>query len=161
MTGMVQAGHLEIEETMQARETMDPELLNSAMIAPCGMNCGLCIGYQRTRNRCLGCHGDDVNEPKHCVVCRIKHCAETESEVREQRFCFQCARFPCARLRQMDKRYRTKYGVSMTENQKCIQELGLDEFVMREKDRWKCPQCGGVICVHRKDCISCGHARNS
>ena len=151
-------GNQEQRAIMNSRETKDPESINFTMIAPCGMNCGLCIGRLRERNRCPGCNGNDTNKPKHCVVCRIKHCSETDA--RAQKFCFQCAKFPCARLRQLDKRYRTKYGMSMIENLKSIQELGLKGFVTREKDRWKCPECGGVLCVHRKDCIYCGHIRN-
>jgi len=158
VTEKAQAGFPRMKAIMNIHETKEPESINITMIAPCGMNCSLCSGHQREKKRCPGCNGDDARKPQQCVVCRIKHCSETE--VGEQKFCFQCARFPCVRLRQLDKRYRTKYGMSMIENLKSIQELGLDEFVTREKDRWKCPQCGGVICVHRKDCISCGHLRS-
>lgn len=33
--------------------SMKPE---ETLIAPCGMNCALCIGYQRPKNRCPGCN---------------------------------------------------------------------------------------------------------
>jgi hypothetical protein len=143
---------------MNTRETKYPESLESTMIAPCGMNCGLCIGHLREKNRCPGCNGDDADKPKYCVACRIRHCVEIGEC--KQKFCFKCAKFPCARLRQLDKRYRTRYGMSMIENLESIREFGLERFVAREKDRWKCPECGGVICVHRKDCIYCGRVRS-
>ena len=142
---------------MKAKAPRLLELLTSTMIAPCGMNCGLCIGHLREKKRCPGCNGDDADKPKHCVVCQIRNC--DEMGVGEQKFCFHCAKFPCARLRQLDKRYRTKYGMSMIENLESIERLGLEEFVTREKDRWRCPECGGVICIHREDCITCGHTR--
>jgi len=142
---------------MKAQAPRLPESLTSTMIAPCGMNCGLCIGHLREKKRCPGCNGDDADKPKHCVVCQIRNC--DEMGVGEQKFCFHCAKFPCARLRQLDKRYRTKYGMSMIENLESIERLGLEEFVKREKDRWRCPECGGVICIHREDCITCGHTR--
>ena len=143
---------------MKAKAPRLPESLTSTMIAPCGMNCGLCIGHLREKKRCLDCNGDDADKPKHCVVCRIRNCDEMASA--EQKFCYVCAKFPCARLRQLDKRYRTKYGMSMIENLESIRQLGIEEFVTREKDRWTCPECGGVICVHRESCITCGRARS-
>ncbi|MDA3935248.1 MAG: DUF3795 domain-containing protein [Actinomycetota bacterium] len=134
-----------------------PSSIQPVLIAPCGMDCGLCIGHLRDRNPCGGCGGGDTNKPKHCVVCRIKNCDEIESG--DSGFCFDCTKFPCARMRQLDKRYRTKYGMSMLENLERISELGLDGFVASEQERWTCAECGGVICVHREDCIYCGHPR--
>jgi hypothetical protein len=75
-------------------------------------------------------------------------------------FCFDCASFPCARLRQLDKRYRIKYGMSMVENLLRIQEVGLDAFVAGEKVRWACPKCGSLLCVHLPQCGVCGRTRN-
>ena len=143
---------------MSSEMTILPESINAALIAPCGMNCGFCIGHLREKRQCPGCNGDDANKPKHCVVCRIRNCGQLTSH--EQKFCFLCAEFPCARLRQLDKRYRIKYGMSMIENLESIRDMGLDEFVAHERIRWACAECGGIICVHRTDCISCGAIRS-
>jgi hypothetical protein len=35
-------------------EKLSPQALEPALVAPCGMNCGLCMGYLRDKNRCLG-----------------------------------------------------------------------------------------------------------
>ena len=134
-----------------------PDSITPEMIAPCGMNCALCIGHLRERKPCAGCLGTDIGKPSHCVVCRIKLCPGMKKG--GENFCFTCATFPCPRLRQLDKRYRAKYGMSMIENLDHIRELGLKEFVSRERGRWTCPKCGGVICVHRESCIFCGLAR--
>ena len=139
----------------RSEKTEYSESFHSALIARCGMNCGICIGHLREKNRCMGCNADDARKSKHCVVCRIRNCVVTE--VREQKFCFECDTFPCTRLSQLDKRYRMKYGMSMIGNLHGIRELGLEGFVSRERDRWKCKECGGVICVHRASCIYCGH----
>jgi hypothetical protein len=144
--------------TIKTGKTTYPESISAKMIAPCGMNCGLCIGHLREKKRCPGCNGDDAEKPKVCVVCRIRHCENMGA--REKKFCFQCDKFPCARLRQLDKRYRTKYGMSMIENLESLRELGLERFVRREKNRWKCPKCGAVVCVHKRDCIYCGRVRS-
>ena len=32
----------------------------------------------------------------------------------------------------------------------------LSEFLEREEEKWKCPECGGTICCHDGICYSCG-----
>jgi len=135
-----------------------PESLTPDLVAPCGMNCGLCRGHLRDKNRCPGCNGDDSAQPRYCLTCKIKTCDTIASGASS--FCFDCTTFPCARLRQLDRRYRTKYGMSMTENLLRIQEIGLEAFVETEQVRWACPECGSIVCVHLPDCGVCGHPRN-
>ncbi len=65
------------------------------------------------------------------------------------RFCSDgCENYPCRRLKNLDKRYRTKYGMSMLENLEFIRENGVRKFVKREQKRWK--KDGQIYCVHRK-----------
>ena len=132
-----------------------PDSLNQELIAPCGMNCGLCIAHLRQRNRCAGCALDDPHKAKHCTACYIKNCAEMRGL--ERKYCYECAKFPCLRLRKLDLRYRTKYGMSMIANLEAIRALGMQGFVAEEKKRWRCARCGRVVCVHRAECIYCGH----
>ena len=123
------------------------------LIAPCGMNCSICLGYLREKNKCSGCRIDSENKPRYCYTCRIKNCEflkETKSG-----FCFDCKKIPCTRLKQLDKRYRTRYGMSMIENLTFIKESGIEKFVNKETIRWRCKKCGGTICVHRGYCLSC------
>lgn len=121
-------------------------------IAPCGMNCAICMAYLRTTNKCPGCRGSDVGKAKTCAGCIIKNC-----EKRGDGFCFACPDYPCKRLKNLDKRYRTKYHMSMIENLVNIKAWGLDNFVLAEKERWKCPVCNGTICVHKGCCMACGY----
>ena len=124
-----------------------------ALIAPCGMNCGICLAYLRERNKCYGCMGDNLHKAHHCTTCRIKNCgllAKTSSG-----FCYECTRYPCTRLKQLDKRYRQKYTMSMIENMDAIQQDGLDAFTDNERVRWSCPICGGTVCVHTGTCLNC------
>jgi len=145
--------------TVRASDRSLPESLSAALIAPCGMDCGLCIAHVRQRKPCAGCNSDGATKPPHCVTCTIKMCDQIEGDAGA--FCFDCAKFPCARLRQLDSRYRTKYGMSMVENLGQIQETGIEAFVATERRRWTCPGCGGLLCVHRQACIYCGYAWNS
>lgn len=146
---------------MKFGDKRSPDVIEAHMMAPCGMDCAVCGGFlrdPREKNVCPGCYGADDHKPNGCVACRIKSCAELEGA--EAAFCFVCPKYPCTRLRQLDARYRTKYGMSMLENLAGIRELGLDGFVARERVRWTCPGCGGVICVHRRECVYCGRPRD-
>lgn len=122
------------------------------MIAPCGMNCGICMAYLRERNRCVGCNIESHQKVNHCFVCSIKNCIERPAG---SRFCFDCKKYPCKRLKQLDKRYRTRYSMSMIENLNGIRDFGLDRFMGIENTRWACAQCGGPICVHNRKCYRC------
>ncbi|MBN1856552.1 MAG: DUF3795 domain-containing protein [Dehalococcoidia bacterium] len=127
------------------------------LIAPCGMNCGVCLGYLRDRRKCAGCHGRDANSTASRARCTIVNCALRQST--ESGFCYECPKYPCRRLRELDKRYRTKYSMSMIENLEFIRDHGLAAFVEKENERWRCRKCGGVICVHRGGCFNCGESR--
>ncbi len=128
-----------------------------SLIAPCGMNCGICMAYLREKNKCPGCRGDDADKPVTRVICKIKTCEAIQKG--KAKYCLKCEQFPCGNLEQLDIRYRTKYGMSMIENLENIKELGIRRFVRNEKVRWACPECGGTICVHKGYCYSCGEKK--
>jgi hypothetical protein len=133
----------------------EPQSLNIfPLIAPCGMNCGICLAFLREKNKCPGCRAIDLNQPVTRSRCKIKNCPNFKN--RQSKFCFACETFPCDRLKHLDKRYRTKYKMSMIENLDHIKKLGIKNFVAAEKVRWACPECGDVICVHKGYCLACG-----
>ncbi len=125
-----------------------------SLIAPCGMNCGACIAYLREKNKCGGCLGLDSKKPKYCRECSVVTC-----EIRKNLLshaCYDCQKFPCRRIKQLDKRYRTKYHMSMIENLEMIRDEGLEMFLLKENNRWLCPDCGAPASVHRDTCFECG-----
>jgi hypothetical protein len=124
------------------------------LIAPCGMNCGICMAYLREKNKCPGCREIDINKPVTRAKCKIKNCATFQEA--KSKYCFECDNFPCGNLKHLDKRYRTRYHMSMIENLENIRELGIRRFVGNEKVRWACSECGGTICVHKGYCYVCG-----
>ena len=128
------------------------------LIAPCGMNCSLCISYQAMKN--------DLNKQgfhkKYCPGCipRGENCIHMGDQCEllgkgSVRFCFECEDFPCKRLKSLDKRYRTKYHMSMIENLKFIQEYGMESFLKKEETTWYCTECNDIICCHNGLCMSC------
>jgi len=128
--------------------------MEKELIAPCGMNCGICKYHYRKKDTCPGCRGPDENKSKYCIDCIIVNCDELKKINSE--FCFDCSKLPCKRLKNLDKRYNTKYHMSMLENLKCIKDQGIDTFLKKETQKWTCPQCGGVVTCHGGTCLQCG-----
>ena len=128
-------------------------------IAPCGLDCRLCRAYIRDRNPCPGCRGGDNNKSDTCLACAIKNCSEFKEG--KQQFCYSCARFPCDDLLHLDRRYRLKYGVSPISNLGRIKIGGLESFIIEEISKWSCAQCGSLLCMHKPQCVNCGHELQS
>jgi hypothetical protein len=132
--------------------------IKKEMIAPCGMNCALCVSYQSgkyelsnkgiNRKACPGC----ILRGKHCTH-MSKHCSKAAKG--EYRFCFECGDYPCERLKALDKRYSEKYHMSMIENLNYIRDNGIDAFLKEQSEKWKCPDCGDIICCHNGLCLNC------
>lgn len=134
------------------------EIMKTELIAPCGMNCGICIAHLRDRNKCPGCNADNTSKPKTRLQCKIKICPQLLKN--KAQYCGSCQNFPCSRLKQLDKRYRSKYGMSMIDNLQKIGDIGLSGFVQEEVKRWTCSECGHILCVHKETCLNCGGKRD-
>lgn len=125
------------------------------LIAACGMNCRICIGYfgytmsgNKRKMRCIGCKPRD----KSCAFLK-KYCKKLSKN--EVDYCYECSDFPCSHLEKLDKLYRERYNMSMIENLEYIRDNGMDSFLKKQKKKYQCPECGGVICVHNGICYSC------
>ncbi|MBU0963515.1 DUF3795 domain-containing protein [Patescibacteria group bacterium] len=106
------------------------------------MNCRLCLAYVRENNKCHGCNGVNKLKIKGCRTCLITKCVKSK----KNHYCFECNTFPCARMKHLDKRYSTKYEMSMLENLAYIKKHGIGKFVARENKRWI--KGDKVYCVH-------------
>src|SRR5512146_1502978 len=130
------------------------EKTSASLIAPCGINCRLCRAYGRARKPCPGCRAADNCGRTGCIRC-LK-CEKLQAGL--FRYCFECDTFPCKRLEHLDWRYRTRYATSPIENLKRIRAGGIRRFVRSENEKWTCPSCGQVLCMHIPQCTSCGYA---
>lgn len=129
------------------------------LIAPCGMNCSLCVSYIFGRNDlnkkgfhkkyCPGC----IPRGKNCTFALSKKCDLIRDG--KIRFCYECNSFPCDGLRRLDKRYKTKYNMSMIDNLKFIKEKGMDKFLGKETQKWTCEECNELKCCHNGLCLNC------
>lgn len=125
------------------------------LIAPCGMNCRICIGYfgytmssKKRKMKCIGCKPRD----KSCAFLK-KYCKKLRKK--EFNYCYECSDFPCSHLEKLDRLYRERYKMSMIENLEYIRDKGIDAFLKQQEKKYQCPECGGVICVHNNICYSC------
>lgn len=123
------------------------------LIAICGMNCHLCLAYKRKKNGCHGCRAEDGLSIDYCNRCKMKNC---ETAIAGNfTFCYECESFPCKLVKHIDKRYRTKYSMSMIENLNFIKEFGIEKFLEQQEEKWTCPECGQILCAHRPQCLNC------
>ena len=130
------------------------------LIAPCGMNCGICKFHYREKKQCPGCRELDKKTSAIRFKCIIRECKILRD--RKWKYCSdKCDSYPCKRLKSLDKRYSTKYHMSMLENLVCIKNQGVDVFLEKETQKWKCPQCGGIVTCHGGMCLSCSFEKIS
>jgi hypothetical protein len=132
--------------------------MEEKLIAPCGMNCAVCIAYI---GRTIDLNSKGFHR-KYCEGClpRGKNCLHMGDECTKLdqglvRFCFECEDYPCKRLKGLDKRYRTKYHLSMIENLETIKAHGMADFLDKQKEIWRCKSCGSTICCHNGLCLNC------
>ncbi len=140
---------------MKKQKNIQSKSMKTVLIAPCGMNCRLCIGYIREKNKCPGCYLVDAYQRISRSGCIIRNCEKRKQL--KTKFCYDCDKFPCTRMKSLDKRYRTKYSMSMIENLEHIKKSGIRDFIRQQKKKWTCPNCGQFLSVHRDNCLSCSY----
>lgn len=128
-------------------------LTRHELIAPCGLDCRLCQRYNRSKNPCPGCRGDDCLKLPSCLNCKIKNCLVAKQKIK---FCSECNEYPCKWVKALDKRYRKSYGISAIDNLNHIRAFGLEQFVKEHEKNWICMGCGKTLCIHQQECIYCG-----
>ncbi|WP_346344878.1 DUF3795 domain-containing protein [Clostridium sp. MCC353] len=121
------------------------------MFAPCGMNCLVCYKHCCHKKPCAGCLNNDLGKPEHCRKCRIKDC------IKEKRlsYCFECSIFPCKLIKNLEKSYSQRYQTSLIDNSLSARQHGLVLFMEKQKAKYTCPKCGGVISLHDRACSEC------
>jgi hypothetical protein len=132
--------------------------MKEELIAPCGMNCAVCSSFLAFTNNlrtkglrlpyCTGCR----QRGKICAFLKKRCTPLLQGKIK---FCYECVNFPCDRLKHLDKRYRSLFRMSMIENAQLIQMRGFSAFLTHEEQKWRCPQCGDVICCHNGLCYNC------
>jgi hypothetical protein len=131
------------------------EKFTAELFAYCGINCQTCVGflgYKLSGEKTEPCHG--CRTKFYSCTFFKKYCKNIANRKKIE-FCYECPDFPCANLKEIDKYYTGKYGVSIIEGFTHIKNKGMEDFLAIEKEKWKCPTCGGVICAQTKRCYTC------
>lgn len=136
----------------------DLVLFTKEMIAPCGLDCSVCIARLEYNPPCPGCWSDGEGKPEHCArLCEIAFCEHRKDL--EDGYCDKCEHYPCTHILRMEEKYQNEYPLkeSLMGNLSEMRRLGMDEFLRNENAKWRCSHCGGVLCVHTGKCIDCGN----
>jgi hypothetical protein len=115
------------------------------IIAPCGINCNVCRAYLREKKRCSGCLSKGNIIP-HCMNCKIRNCEYLKKT--KSGLCYECKEFPCKKIMHIDKRYRTRYSMSLIGNLQAVKKEGKKKFLKVQEKSWI--KSEGIICVHDK-----------
>jgi hypothetical protein len=128
-----------------------PKKIEGYLFSPCGMNCMVCYAHLKDKKACPGCLGSEENKPDRCKKCEIKSCASGKNIT----YCFECKEFPCKSISNLEKSYVKRYKTSLIENSNHAKALGIAEFQKRERKKWLCKGCNGVISIHDGICSEC------
>lgn len=136
-----------------------PQAPEINLTGPCGFYCGTCRHYlarakgllkeKHLKDGCKGCRAQDKKcawVKRDCVLLRKHQIA----------FCFECPDFPCDNLKKFDERHIREDQLSPIENLLRIKEVGTQQWLAEQAEAWKCPQCGGNLCVIDRECYDCG-----
>ncbi len=132
--------------------------IKEELVAPCGMNCGICSNYlayinDLNRSQCTGCRPSNKKCSYLFEKCSgINHSLEGNTGAM---FCFECDQYPCKEINRMDRRYRENYKMSVKENLEYIKKSGLVEFVAEQHKEHRCSKCDGLISIHNRKCFKC------
>ncbi len=122
------------------------------LLSVCGVPCFACAAFLRAKDPCPGCRDRrEEARRKSGRGCAKKRCAAE----RGVRACFACDRFPCARIRDLAKRYAKDYdydliGIGLRAR---TDPAGLAAAL---RQRTTCKECGGVLDLHHRRCFACG-----
>lgn len=124
------------------------KLNNPNLVAPCGLYCGECLGFQD--GRCGGCISRKGLCLKYSKICKIYECCINEKRVR---FCSECKSFPCGNFKFFkDEEY--DWFSEVIVGLKIIKRVGVGKFldieIRRVQRLIKCAKEKGI-----KHCSEC------
>lgn len=129
-----------------------PARIEKEMLAPCGVLCLACSAYLHKTKPCPGCRApQEAQKRKSCMHCAKKKCAFDRGYL----WCFACERFPCARIKDLSKRYNQNHDVDLIQNGLAARE-DMRGFLAAQRARFLCSACGGIMDQHHQKCSECG-----
>ncbi len=152
------------------------------LAAACGTYCGACPAYLNKHGKgknnfptepvnakidafvkmmkgfqCDGCLSGGTLA-NHCKNCNIRtHAASTQNDGR----CTNCGDLPCYRVTNLindgnNYPHRQEYLPNLAK----IKEMGVEEWILYEEERWNCSKCGQTLSWYDTRCTGCGEPRS-
>jgi hypothetical protein len=124
--------------------------------APCGVFCGACPSYEKS---CLGCGSDErTQRRKSKWQCKIRKCCFEDKNLN---FCIDCDEYPCNLIEKLKNSHpedvRFRYRHEIYDNLEGIKEIGMENWVKKQENRFKCPKCNGRIVWYTYKCNECDY----
>lgn len=148
--------------------------INSNLLAPCGLYCGVCSVYYATRDendpflekllgfyqskmpglesltiedlRCKGCLSDRTSF--FCKACAVKDCTQKQGYAG----CHECDTFPCEHIDNFPVAVGKKVIMRAVPYRRVH---GTEKWIQDETERYICPACGHVLFRGAKRCNKC------
>lgn len=105
---------------------------------------------------CDGCLSGG-NLAAHCQNCAIRKCA---SNKQKNGRCSDCEELPCYRITNLINMGGYLHRKEYLPNLKKIREMGAQEWVKYEEERWRCTRCGLPVSWYDAECVRCGEPRS-
>lgn len=135
----------------------------------CGLNCGAChtlmanergdeqwINAAAERGnrkpeelRCHGCKTDVT--AVYCTNCGMRVCAREKN----LEFCSECTDYPCERIKSF-RHDQAPHHSAVLKNLERIKEIGREKWLVEQKARWSCTECGTRFGWYSEKCSKCG-----
>jgi hypothetical protein len=134
-------------EGIKAKDKLERNLQNENLIAPCGLYCGECLGFQD--GRCDGCISRKGLCLKYSKICHIYECCVVE---RKYRVCAECKDLPCDKI---DAFFETpEWHDEVMNNLNKMSEIGIEQFLKNQtKQVMELIKCAGRNGI--KHCSQC------
>ena len=147
--------------------------INKALLAPCGLYCGVCAIHIADRDnnlkfktrlidvykpisktiddiKCSGCLSENQeNIFGYCQTCPIRDCVLGKGFDS----CYQCNDFPCKFIERFPIAVGKKVILRAIPRWK---EIGTEKWVEEEEKRYHCPECDNSLFRGAKRCNKCG-----
>ena len=151
--------------------------INKALLAPCGLYCGVCAIHIADRDnnlkfkeklvdaykpfsktaddiKCKGCLSKNQEDIfGYCKICPLRDCVKSKGF----ESCHQCDDFPCKFIERFPIPVGKKVILRAIPRWK---ELGTEKWVEEEEKRYHCPECGNPLFRGAKRCNKCGISVN-
>ena len=135
----------------------------------CGIYCGACSIVMRGETDCPdafaaclgsvpkedfvcgGCKSDNIYAG--CSICSLRQCAREKSIAH----CCDCADYPCKRY--SNWQFAAKFLPHVrnaVSSLTAIKRDGVDSWLVAQKNRWSCPNCGAPFSWYAPSCYKCG-----